>query len=189
LCDAIQKWKGLFRGPLVLQTFAAHLVAIEGSQKISGLHIPELPFQGPIGALGLAAAAVSGVDCACEIALTAGQVERALTLIATGTLTVEIARAGRGKAIPKTPNLSTGKDSTRQTGFSDGTWGDATRGYARSARKLVKAKCDVVMKDAQGFVKTKARNKSMTEGMEVINVDEDQRACLVYISESDSASD
>ncbi|KAH9010534.1 hypothetical protein EDB85DRAFT_2161179 [Lactarius pseudohatsudake] len=59
------KWKGLFRSPFILQTFAAHLGAIESSQKVPDLHGPNTPTPLPIGALGLAAAAV----------------ERALTLI------------------------------------------------------------------------------------------------------------
>jgi hypothetical protein len=42
-----------------------------------------------------------------------GPYKWALTLIATGTLTVEMARAARGRTItlPRTLNFSTGKDS------------------------------------------------------------------------------
>jgi hypothetical protein len=117
-------------------------------------------------------------------------VERALTLIATGTLTIEMARAARGKTIsfPKTLNLSSGKDSTRPTGFSDMAWGKATRNYAKSARSLPKAKLDVIIKEAQEHVKH-TRNRT-TDNTEVIDVDkDDERACLVYVSDSDWGSE
>lgn len=68
--NIIQKWKGLFRGPFILQTFAAHLTAIEGSQKILGLHDPDKPTPAAIGALGLAAASVSGIFHAHRVVLT-----------------------------------------------------------------------------------------------------------------------
>lgn len=59
-----QKWKGLFRGPFVLQTFAAHLTAIEGSAKVPGLHDVDKPTLAMVGGLGLAAASVSTAPCA-----------------------------------------------------------------------------------------------------------------------------
>jgi hypothetical protein len=67
-------------------------------------------------------------------------VERALTLVATGTLIVAMAQAARGKMItlPQTLNLSTGKDSTHQMGFSDTAWGKATPSYAKSVSVLSK---------------------------------------------------
>jgi hypothetical protein len=54
--DDSQKWRGLFRGPFVLQTFAAHLSAIDGSTRVPGLHDKHSP--NAVGALGLAAASV-----------------------------------------------------------------------------------------------------------------------------------
>jgi hypothetical protein len=54
--DDSQKWRGLFRGPFVLQTFAAHLSAIEGSVCVPNLH--DKPSPNAVGALGLAAASV-----------------------------------------------------------------------------------------------------------------------------------
>ncbi|KAH9000052.1 hypothetical protein EDB92DRAFT_1939740 [Lactarius akahatsu] len=156
-----KKWKGLFRSPFILQTFAAHLEAIEGSQKVPNLHGPNTPIPLPIGGLGMAAAAV----------------ERALTLIVTGMVTVKTPHAARGKTLtlPKTLNYSTGKDSTRQTGFSDATWGKVTRNYTKSARLLTKAKFDVIIKEAQVFMKpTWTRTKMAKAGSsrEVIDVDD-----------------
>ncbi|KAH9166464.1 hypothetical protein EDB89DRAFT_1910690 [Lactarius sanguifluus] len=167
------KWKGLFRSPFILQTFAAHLGAIESSQKVPDLHGPNTPTPLPIGALGLAAAAV----------------ERALTLIETGMVTTKTPRAARGKTLtlPKTLNYSTGKDSTRQTGFSDAIWGKATRNYTKSARSLTKAKFDVIIKEARVFMKpTRTRTAKAGSSREVIDVDDyDIRACLVANSDSD----
>jgi len=53
-----QKWKGLFRSPFVLQTFAAHLTAIEGSTRVPDLHDTDKPTPAVIGGLGLSAASV-----------------------------------------------------------------------------------------------------------------------------------
>ena len=114
--------------------------------------------------------------------------ERALTLVATGTLTVAMAHGSKGKAVtlPRTLNLSTGKESMRQTGFSDAAWGKATRGYATSIRSLTNTKLDAIITAAQVFMKpTRAHNR--TDPTEIIDVDEDnERACLVDNSNSDS---
>jgi hypothetical protein len=102
-----------------------------------------------------------------------------------------MARAARGRTItlPKTLNFSTGKDSMRQTGFSDASWGKVTRNYVKSARTLDRVKFDVIIREAQEFVKpTRTRNKT-TDATEVIDVDEDdERACLVDNSDSDCKS-
>jgi hypothetical protein len=110
-------------------------------------------------------------------------------LVATGTLTIEMARAAKGKTVtlPRTVNLSSGKESMRQMGFSDAAWGNASHSYATSARSLAKVKFDVIVKEAQEFVKpTRARNRT-TDATETINVDEDdEQACLLDNSDSES---
>jgi hypothetical protein len=115
-------------------------------------------------------------------------VERALTLVATGTLTVAMVRASKGKTptLPQTLDLSSGKESMCQTGFSDATWGKATCSYATSAHSLTNIKFAAITQEAQEFVKpTRARNKT-TEAMETINIDDDdEHACLVDNSDSD----
>ena len=108
--------------------------------------------------------------------------ERALTLVATGTLTVAMAHAGKGKsvALPRTVNPSSGKESMRHTGFSDAAWGKATRGYATSIRSLTNAKFDVIVKEAQPFTKPTRAHNRVSDATEVIDVDADnERACLV----------
>jgi hypothetical protein len=59
-----QKWRCLFRSPFILQTFAAHLSAIEGSQKVLDLHDSDKPTTTARGALGLSVASVSFL-CIC----------------------------------------------------------------------------------------------------------------------------
>jgi hypothetical protein len=114
-------------------------------------------------------------------------VERALTLVATGTLTIAMAQAARGKTVtlPRTLNLSTGKESMRQTGFSDTAWGKASRSYAKSARAFSKAKFDAVIEEARVFVKPTCAHNRTTDATEIIDVDEDERGCLVDNSDSD----
>ncbi|KAN0131106.1 hypothetical protein V8E53_011107 [Lactarius tabidus] len=168
------KWKGLFHSPLVVQTFAVHLTAMEGALKVPGLHDPPHLTPAANGGLGLAVASV----------------ERALTLVVTGTLTVAMAQAARGKMItlPRTLNLSTSKDSTCQTGFSDTAWGKATWSYAKSASVLSKKKFDVIVEDAQKYVKpVRACNRggTATGTTETKAVDKDD-ICTHLVKDSDS---
>ena len=112
----------------------------------------------------------------------------ALTLVATGTLTIAMAHAAKGKTVtlPKTMNYSTGKNSMCQMGFSDAAWGQAFRSYTLSASGLSEKKFKSVVNLAQTFMKrTHARNRT-TDSTEVNNLKEDERACLVaYSSESE----
>lgn len=112
-----------------------------------------------------------------------------MTLVATRTLTVAMARASKGKMVtlPRTLNLSTGKDSMHQTGFSDTAWGKATRCYATSARSLANTKFDAIIREAREFMKPIRSRGKTTEPTEIINVDDcdDERACLVDNSGSD----
>jgi hypothetical protein len=73
----------------------------------------------------------------------------------------------------------------RQTGFSDTTWGKATRGYAKSACALANTKFEAIIKDAQEFMKPiRARNR---DPMEVIDINDDnERGCLVDNSNSEA---
>jgi hypothetical protein len=75
-------------------------------------------------------------------------VERALTLVATGTLTIEMTR-GKRLTLPRTFNLATGRK--RSTGFSDSTWGKASRRHARSASELSKEEFDAIVDDARDY--------------------------------------
>ena len=58
---AFQKWKGMLRGPLVIQTFSAHYTAVIGVQKVLGVEDPNSPLKKPIGGLSLAATTISNI--------------------------------------------------------------------------------------------------------------------------------
>ena len=109
--------------------------------------------------------------------------ERALALIASEKLTIAVAHASKGKTVslPRSFNQFSGKESRRQTGFSDSTWGKATRAYAKTARTLAKDKFDAIIQAAQPFVNPKPNrvHKTTTDTVEVIEIDDnDERACL-----------
>jgi hypothetical protein len=73
----------------------------------------------------------------------------------------------------------------RQIGLSDTTWGKATCGYAKLMCALSKAKFAAIIEEAQVFVKpTRARNRT-TDATEVIDVNQDERGCLMDNSDSD----
>ena len=115
--------------------------------------------------------------------------ERALTLVATGTLTVAMAHGSKGKAVtlPRTLNLSTGKESMCNTGFSDASCGKATCRYTISINSLKDHKFDAIITAAQAFTKpTRAHNRA-SDHTEVIDIDADnEQACVVDNSDSDS---
>ena len=118
--------------------------------------------------------------------------ERALTLVATGTLTIAMAHESKGKPVtlPRTLNRSTGKVSMRQTGFSDVAWGKATRGYATSIRSLAIKKFEAIVTAAQAFGKPTRTHSRTSDPMEIIDVDVDnERACLVDNSDSEPELD
>lgn len=106
--------------------------------------------------------------------------ERALSLVAAGVLTVEMAKAARGKMpLPKTFDLYTARESTRQTAFTNAAWGNASRNYAESAKGLPLAKFNAVIKEAQGHMKP-GRTRKTTNVTDIINVDSmDERACII----------
>lgn len=117
-------------------------------------------------------------------------------MVATGTLTIAMTHAAKGRSItlPRTLNVSTGKDSTRQTGFSDTAWGKASRSYARSASGLSKSRFNAIIEDARVFAKpVRALNRGggtsgATRTDNVVDEEDDKRGCLIYNSESDAES-
>ena len=100
--------------------------------------------------------------------------ERALTLIAAGTLTVVMAHASKGKAVTllQTLNLSTGKESMWQTSFSDAIWGKATCSYATSASPFTNTKFGAIVQDAWSFMNPKSTH-SKTDTKDVIEINDD----------------
>jgi len=110
-------------------------------------------------------------------------------LVATGTLTIKMVCAAKGKTVtlPQTVNLSSSKESMCQTGFSDAAWGNASCSYATSACSIAKVKFDVIVKEAQEFVKPIHAHNRTTDATETINVDKDDKwACLLNNSNAES---
>ncbi len=115
--------------------------------------------------------------------------ERALTLVSTGILTISLARANKSKAIsfPRTVNSSTGRDSLRHCEFSDVTWGKATRSYAMSARSLTNVKFDAILQDAQEFTKPIRAHTKTTDPVEIIEIDDDNDEQALLVDNSDES--
>ncbi|KAF8488816.1 hypothetical protein F5888DRAFT_1809375 [Russula emetica] len=158
------KFKGLFRGPLFIQTLAAHYTAISGAVKVTSMD-PYTFERMPFAAFGISAAAV----------------ERALTLVATGTLTIDMTKS---KVISLPKFLNDG--SSRSTAFNDGSWGGPSRNYVISAKNLRKKSIDEIIKNTKAFLKTSRQSNSKastsTGNFMVVN---DHRANLVDESDSE----
>jgi hypothetical protein len=118
--------------------------------------------------------------------------ERALTLVTTGILTVAVSNAGKGKTVilPRSHNPSSSRESLRQTYFSDATWGNATCSYTTSAHSLVEddsTKFDAIIRETLEFMKPLRVRNRMTDTSETIHNGEgdDERACLMANSDTD----
>ena len=104
-----------------------------------------------------------------------------------------MACASKGKAVtlPRTLNLTTGKESMCQTGFSNAIWGKVTCSYAKSASSFTNTKFGVIVQDAWPFVNPKS-TRSKTEAKEVIEIDDDdnnEQGNLVDNSDDDDDED
>ncbi|KAG2116988.1 uncharacterized protein F5147DRAFT_567354, partial [Suillus discolor] len=172
--DDKSKFRGLYQGAFVVQTFGAHFTATRGAQKIPGVDKPGV-LANPAGGLALSCAAV----------------ERALTLWSTRTLTIKMVQATKNKtsiSLPKMMNQSTGKVSCRQTGFNDISWGTSMRAYAKAIMKnLREDKFEVIIASAMEFSKKSRRPGDDVDDAAVEDdLDLDERAQLVDISDTES---
>jgi hypothetical protein len=113
------------------------------------------------------------------------QVERAYTLWAEGAITVEsLSSTGKGKnpskAIIKTVNVNTGRESLKDRAFTESNWGTATRNYLTTIRKNLRpGSFDKIMAKAGEFVKSGRHNESE------MDLDKDERALLVDVSDGE----
>lgn len=183
----IQKFKGTLRGLLVLQTLGAHFNAVAGAQKLQGVDDPERPVGKPIGALGLAAAAVStSLSYITLLTYSVLQAERALTLVQTGVISMHSIAIANGKCptLPKTVNTTTGKESTISVAFNDDGWGKATRAFTKSAARVLQSvhQFEKIERSAKEFSKTNPRVLESSAGdapEDMLEDDDDERANLV----------
>ena len=90
------------------------------------------------------------------------QVEQALTLISSGTITISMIQSSTVPRLPKWLNKATGKESNREAVFCDtgneegwglATWGLATWSFAKSARSLSDRKFDKIQQLTMKHVK------------------------------------
>jgi hypothetical protein len=77
---------------------------------------------------------------------------------------VRTAKGNKNISLPKKLNLSTGKDSNRQTGFNDASWGKSTRAYVRGIdRNLSSKNFDKIISRAMEFARKSRRPEDKTE--------------------------
>lgn len=125
-----QEYRGVFLGPLVLCTFAAHFAAIKGHKKIPGLY-PTTKLER--GGLVLSSVSVCYYICIIHILICspALKVQRGLRLWAIGAITLQMvknAKAGTGKKMVVLPQKFALENGSVETmAFNDTTWGAITR--------------------------------------------------------------
>jgi hypothetical protein len=108
------------------------------------------------------------------------QVERALKLIASGTITIEMVRNAKGRipALPKKINQATGKASNQLTGFNEIAWGARCSSYVKSAKKLSNSRFDRIISLSAEYMKANY-NLEDEEVIEIADDDDDIRANIV----------
>jgi len=164
--------------------FAAHLNAVKGAPEIDGLNDTR-----PYGGLAIATAAVSIALVTTRSASHSIQVEHALKLVASGTLTVTMVKQAKGQlpAILKQMNQATGKPSNL-TVFSDVLWGARCISYVKSAKKLSASRFDQILKLAAEYTKA-APNHEDEEVIEILDDDDDIRANIIDHSSGSEGGD
>jgi hypothetical protein len=112
------------------------------------------------------------------------QVERALKLIASVTITIEMVQKAKGRipTLPKTINQATGKASKQLTGFTEISWGVRCSSYVKSAKKLSASRFNEIISLSAEYMKVNQNN----EDEDVIEIpdDDDIRANIVDHSSS-----
>lgn len=90
------------------------------------------------------------------------QVEWALTLISSGTITISMIQSSTAPRLPKRLNKATGKESNCKAVFCDTGneegWGLATWSFAKSARSLSDRKFDKIHQLTMKHVKPATRS-------------------------------
>ena len=142
-----------------MQAFAAHIAFVQGSLDLQDIIDPVLlEADKPIGALGLAAAAVSFL-CAYRILLTSlFKVKHALTLVKDSVITIASVKASFPKCptLPKSVNASTSKASKTALAFNEDGWGSMTRGVTKLAARITQNpyKFEKIEKEAWAYAHT-----------------------------------
>ena len=142
-----------------MQAFAAHIAFVQGSLDLQDIINPALlEADKPIGALGLAEAAVSCL-CAYRILLTSlFKVKHALMLVKDSIITIALVKASFPKCptLPKSINASTGKASKTALAFNEDGWGSMTWGVTKLAARIAQNpyKLEKIEKEAWAYAHT-----------------------------------
>ena len=116
------------------------------------------------------------------------QVECALKLIASGTITVEMVWNAKGRipTLPKQLNQATGKASNQLTAFNEIAWGARCSSYVKSAKKLSDSRFDEIVSLSAEYMKANY-NLDDDEVIEINDDDSDIWANVIdcYSSEDD----
>jgi hypothetical protein len=125
-----QQFRGLFHGPFVLHTFAAHFITISGTVKVASL-VNGLAQSG----LALASASVITHFLMCETILTVNKAQWGLTLWAMGAITLQMVldtkamkcKPSKGVCNLKLPKYITHDSGMEESsGFNDIIWSKST---------------------------------------------------------------
>ena len=162
----------MLKGPLVIQTFGTHLMAVNSALKIDGINDPDAPTGKPIRGLGLAAATV----------------KQALTIVKDGVMTIDAINDTNGKVptLPKSVNATTGKESTAAVAFNDDVWGRQSWGFTKLVERVAQSthQFEKIEKVAKSCVW-----ESITDsGMQDDNID-NEFAALAEQCDTDNDSD
>ncbi|KZP15382.1 hypothetical protein FIBSPDRAFT_978013 [Athelia psychrophila] len=143
------RWRGPFQSGLIIQCFAAYVSATKNVPWLLGMYPqsddPNVAAPEPQPALALATVAI----------------ERALTYVADGCITLDTIEADKkpgGRLIIADVNPTTGKRATSSIAFSEPLWGVSVHEYLTSIRGLRRSDWRTIMTSAQRFARvTRAR--------------------------------
>jgi hypothetical protein len=113
------------------------------------------------------------VVCICSVTNMFGQVQRALTLFATGTVTLDMFTSGnKNVTLPKTLNTASGKPSDTSTAFTEIVWGNITRARVSQARTVLRdASLEKIIQKAKDFEKISSNGSKASTSTEIVDVD------------------
>jgi tartrate dehydratase beta subunit/fumarate hydratase class I family protein len=88
------------------------------------------------------------------------QVECALKLITSGTITIEMVQKAKGRVpmLPKQINQATGKAFNQFTGFNEASLGACCSSYVKSAKKLLASQFNEIISLAAEYLKVEDDN-------------------------------
>ncbi|KAH7905420.1 hypothetical protein BJ138DRAFT_1017726, partial [Hygrophoropsis aurantiaca] len=153
ILNFLQEWTGMFKAPLILQTFAHHLNSIRGRVNVPDLESNDITHRGALA-----------ISCAA--------VERTLTLTYTGDMYWVLSEMDNSKG-KRTKNTSEWlpivKDGHK---FADKTWGKVTRDFLDTIDTMLDDAFDEIVDAAHPYTKDGA-SKGKSKGSTVTSLTSD----------------